>query len=61
MVLAVNMPAQLPIGGAGAALDQRQLLVGQRAGGAGPDGLEHAHDVERLARRGPGPGRMLPP
>ena len=53
MVLAVNIPAQLPMVGQALRSIERQLLVGQGAGGPGPDGFEHAHDVEGLAARAP--------
>ena len=37
------------LAGAGPALDGAELLLGDGAGGAGADGLEDAHDVERHA------------
>ena len=51
MVLAVNMPAQLPIVGQ-AFRSMRASSSSVRAPvGPGPDRLEHAHDVEGLAVR----------
>ena len=49
MVLAVNMPAQLPSVGQALRSMLTQLGVVDRAGGVGADRLEHADDVERLA------------
>ena len=48
IVLAVNIPAHDPSVGHARRLDLAELVLGERAGGARADGLEHAHDVERL-------------
>ena len=50
MVLAVNMPAQLPSVGQALRSMSDELLVGQaRPAAWAPDRLEHADDVEGLA------------
>ena len=54
MVLAVNIPAHDPAVGTGVVLDERELLVAERPGGVGADGLEDAHDVEGLGSGRPG-------
>ena len=48
IVLAVNIPAHEPSVGQARRLDLAELVLGQRAGGARADRLEHAHDVEGL-------------
>ena len=49
IVLAVNMPAQLPSLGQALHSMPRRSSSDMRARGVGADGFEHAHDVERLA------------
>ena len=46
IVLAVNIPPQAPSPGQACRSICQQVVVGDRAGGVGADGLEHARDVE---------------